>query len=96
MKRYPKDPITEAAQEQYIDEGEVDLVDLLEKSKEVLRREIRNLSTESLKGKLKPQHGEALSVYIRLLNNMVKEEKDRLKKLTKEELEALAKDETFE
>ncbi len=91
MKRYPKDELAEIANESLQEpELEVDLVDLLERSKEILRREIRNLSVESIKGKLKPAHGESLTAYIKLLNIMVKDEKDRLKHMTKEELEKLA------
>lgn len=96
MKRYPQDLAAQALQEA-IDkpldsEDEVDLVQVLEQGKEVLRREIKNLSRLSLEGKLKPAHSESLGSYVRLLSNLVKEEKDRLKKLTKEELDKLAND----
>jgi len=67
-------------------EGDVDIVDLLEKSKEVLRREIHNLLLESMKGRLKVGDAGVLADYIRLLNSMVKEEKkiiENLDELTK-------------
>jgi len=90
MKRYPKDPIAEVLKEPVPSkEDEVDLVEVLEQGKEVLRREIKNLSKLSLEGKLKPAHSESLGSYVRLLSNLVKEEKDRLKKMSKEELEQL-------
>jgi hypothetical protein len=94
LKRYPKDPIAEALlSEKLIDmQDEVDLVEVLELGKEVLRREIKNLSKLSLEGKLKPAHSESLGSYVRLLSNLVKEEKDKLKKLSKEELEQLQND----
>lgn len=90
MKRYPKDPMAQALNEPIpVQEDEVDLVEVLEQGKEVLRREIKSLARLSLEGKLKPAHSESLGSYVRLLSNLVKEEKDRLKKMTKEELEAI-------
>lgn len=84
MKRYPKDPIAEAltnAQDLVKADGnvsDIDLVDLLEKSKEIIRREIHNLMKISMTGKLKVRESEALVQYTKLLSALVKEEEKRL------------------
>lgn len=89
LARLPKDPIAEAAKTPY-DGEDIDLPDLLDKSKEILRREVQNLLALSLKGKLDSRNAECLVSYTKLLSTMVKEEKDRFSKMSKEELEALA------
>ena len=58
-------------------ESDVDLVDLLEKSKEILRREVQNLLAMSLDGKLKTRESESLIQYTKLLSQLVKEEEKR-------------------
>lgn len=80
-------PIVEWANE------DVDVLDLYDKGKEILRREIKNLLMDSMKGALKSRQSETLVSYINLLGKMVKEEKDKLKSLSEEELKALT-DET--
>ena len=78
MKRYAKDPIKVAIEQaKQEDISDVDLVDLLEKSKEIIRREIQNLLTMSLDGKLKVRESESLIQYTKLLNQLVKEEEKR-------------------
>lgn len=89
MKRYPKDPMKEAAES--INEepqelfGEVDLEDLLDKGKEVLRREVHNLLKMSLNGKLKAREAEHLTAYVRLLHTLTKDEKENARKIADNE-----------
>ncbi len=84
MKRYAKDPIAEALYDarelvkvEGTGESDVDLVDLLEKTKEILRREVQNLLAMSLDGKLKTRESESLIQYTKLLSQLVKEEERR-------------------
>ncbi len=85
----------ELTSEEELQPEEVDISDMLERTKEVLRREIKNLSTESIKGKLKPASSASLTAYVKLLADLLKEEKSTISKLSKEELEKLA-NETLE
>lgn len=78
MKRYPKDPIREALEQAKQSEvSDTDLVDLLEKSKMIIQREIQNLLILSAQGKLKVRESESLVAYTKLLNQLVKEEEKR-------------------
>jgi hypothetical protein len=70
-------------------EEDVDVLDLYDKGKEILRREIKNLMMASMDGPLKARQSESLISYINLLNKMVKEEKDKLKGLSESELKAI-------
>jgi len=78
MKRYPKDPIRVAADQAKIEAetqvSDVDLVDLYEKTKLILQREIQNLTRMSIEGKLKSRESEALVSYTNLLAKLMKEE----------------------
>ncbi len=60
-----------------IDTSAVDLVDQLEKCKEILRREISNLLQMSITGKLDTRASEGLVQYTKLLSQLVKEEEKR-------------------
>jgi hypothetical protein len=78
LKRYPKDPIKVALEEaQNTDISDTDLVDLLEKSKMIIQREVQNLLILSAQGKLKVRESESLVQYTKLLNQLVKEEQQR-------------------
>ncbi len=94
-REFLKDPSTvksleiDATEPIEVSAEEIDLSDLLEISKETLKRDILNLNTESRKGKLKQTSSTALNNYIKLLTELLKEEKSRLTKLSREELETL-------
>ncbi len=93
MKRYPK-PNTEIKETGAIMEetsGAFDVQNELEMCEEILRREVRNLMSESSRGKLSEKSARDLSSYIKLLSEMRDEQREKLKDLTKEELEKLAK-----
>jgi hypothetical protein len=80
MKRYAKDPIREALEQAKVEssgESAVDLVDLLEKTKAILQREVQNLLAMSLEGKLKVRESESLVQYTKLLNQLVKDEEKK-------------------
>lgn len=71
--------------------GAFDVQNELEMCEEILRREVRNLMSESSRGKLSEKSARDLSSYIKLLSEMRDEQREKLKDLTKEELEKLAK-----
>jgi hypothetical protein len=80
MRRYAKDPIKEALEQAKAESSQisdVDLVDLLEKAKATLQREVQNLMRMSLEGKLKSRESEALVSYTKLLAQLVKDEEKR-------------------
>lgn len=97
LKKYTKEELVDKAlknigkvevSEEVLTE-DVDVLDLYDKGKEILRREIKNLLMNSMKGPLKSRQSETLVSYINLLNKMVKEEKDKLKDLSEDELKAI-------
>lgn len=63
-----------------------DVTQLLAKGSLVLSREIANLLSESASGKLSKGSATDLVAYLRLLNELKKEEQDKLSNMTDEEL----------
>ena len=68
---------------------EVDLKDLLDRTKQILYRQIKQLSDISNKEILSKQNSDALVNYIKILQQLVKEEKEYLEKLSDAELTKL-------
>lgn len=94
MKRYPTKPntvISEPEESMDADLGAFDVEKELELCEEVLRREVRNLMSESSKGKLPEKSARDLAAYIKLLSEMKDEQKEKLKHMSVEELEKLVK-----
>lgn len=69
----------------------VDLKDLLEKSKLGLHREVTNLVRATASGLLSKDQSQALINYTSLLTKLVKEEDDDLKNLSEDQLKELLK-----
>ncbi len=95
MKRYPKAENTEieiAAASTDANQGAFDVAKELEHCEEILRREVRNLLSESSRGKLSTSSSVSLQNYIKLLSDMREEQQEKLKTKNTEELEKLAKD----
>jgi hypothetical protein len=67
---------------------DVDL--LLEKSGQILAREIRNIMIESSRGKLNAASSRDLVAYLKLLNELKNEQQDALANMSDEELRKLA------
>ncbi len=91
MKRYPKAENTEieiAAASTDANQGAFDV----EHCEEILRREVRNLLSESSRGKLSTSSSVSLQNYVKLLSDMREEQQEKLKTKSTEELEKLAKD----
>lgn len=88
MKRYAK-PTTALPAPAAIPDGTFDVVELLGKSSELLRREILNLMAESARGKLSPNSAKDLVAYIKLLNELKQEQEEALAKLDDDELKKL-------
>lgn len=65
---------------------DLDVLDLLAKSKEILRREISNLMIESSSKKLSPNSSRDLVSYLRLLNELKADDEAKLSEMTDEEL----------
>lgn len=63
---------------------------LLDKSGQILAREIRNIMIESSRGKLGPASARDLVAYLKLLNELKMEQAASLSKMTDEELSRLA------
>ena len=97
MKRYAK-PNTEIKESQGagadmdVSSGAFDVQKELELCEEILRREVRNLLSESSRGKLSDKSSASLRDYFKLLSEMREEQAEQLKHKSKEELEKLAKD----
>lgn len=66
------------------------LDELVDKSQEILRREITNLMIESSGRKLSPTSSSSLVAYIKLLGELKKEETETLRNLGDEHLKKLA------
>jgi hypothetical protein len=66
-----------------------DIVELLDKGGEILRREISNLMIESSGKKLSPNSAKDLVSYLKLLHELKEEQQKTLSELTDEELETL-------
>lgn len=66
------------------------LEDLVNKSQEILRREITNLMIESTGKKLSPTSSAALVQYIKLLGELKDKETEELRNLGEEHLKKLA------
>lgn len=69
--------------------AEISLDDLLDKTRLILYREIRNLLIESTPGLLSKDSSQALVSYIKLLKDLKKAEEETAEDLTDEELEQL-------
>lgn len=89
MRRYAK-PTTQLPTQPSVPEGSFDVVELLEKGGELLRREILNLMSESSRGKLSPNSAKDLVAYIKLLNELKAEQQEELEGLDDEALRKLA------
>lgn len=72
--------------------SDFDVVDLLDKGAEILKREISNLMIESSGKKLSPNSAKDLIGYLKLLNELKLEQNKTLGELSDEELEKLEKD----
>lgn len=97
MKRYPNKPNTEIESQEAradtdVNSSPFDVAKELEHCEEILRREVRNLMSESSRGKLSKDASASLRDYFKLLSEMKDEQQDTLKHKSKEELEKLAKD----
>lgn len=95
MRRFPKTPNTEILpkpeERTDADFGAFDVAKELEMCEEILRREIRNLMSESSRSKLSEKSARDLTSYIKLLSEMRDEQGDKMKDLSVEELETLVK-----
>lgn len=92
MKRYIKPGQTALPKREEpvpIDTG-FDIVDLLQKGEEILRREISNLMIESTSKKLSPNSSKDLVAYLKLLNELKIEQQRALSELTDDELGNIA------
>lgn len=69
-------------------QSEFDIEDLLAKTAEVLRREVKNLMLESSRGKLSAGSARDLVVYVELLKKLKLEEEEAARLLTDEQLKA--------
>jgi hypothetical protein len=67
-----------------------DLVELLDKGGEILRREISNLMIESSSKKLSPNSAKDLVAYLKLLHELKEEQQKTLANLSDEELELIS------
>lgn len=95
MRRYQK-PETKiesqgSGESMEANSGAFDVAKELELCEEILRREVRNLMSESCKSKLSEKSARDLTSYIKLLSEMRDEQREGLRKLSTEELEKLAK-----
>ncbi len=75
-----------------VSSSQFDVQKELELCEEILRREVRNLMSESARGKLSDKSSDSLAKYMKLLKDMREEQQELLKHKTKEELEKLAKE----
>lgn len=69
----------------------IDLKDLLSKTKTILWREVQGLMQESTGSLLSKDSSQALINYIKVLQQLIKEENDLFDNLTEEQLESLLK-----
>lgn len=74
--------------------SDINLEDLLGKTRVILYREIRNLMVESASGLLSKDSSQSLISYVKLLKDIHKEDKHEAESLSIEELEKIAKNET--
>lgn len=94
MKRYVKPAQNEVATpEEDPISADINLDELYDKTKLILYREIRNLLRDSASQLLSKDSSQSLVNYAKLLKDLRKEERERLKNLTDEEL-AKIKDES--
>lgn len=94
MRRYPTKQntvIEEAGVDMDVEPGAFDVEKELELCEEILRREVRNLMSESARGKLSDKSSSSLRDYIKLLAEMKDEQKEKLKNMPTEALEKLVK-----
>lgn len=77
-------------------DGIVDSAELLERTMIVLQREIKNLMTNSAKGKLEASHAKDLVQYVALLSDVEEKRKAQAAGMSDEELEAIARSERKE
>lgn len=92
MRRYSKPTTIITSTQDLTDEGSFDIAAELEKLEEVLRREVRNLMSESARGKLSEKSARDLGTYLKTLREMKAEQETILKQMPSEELKKLAKD----
>lgn len=69
----------------------IDLKELLDKCRLILQREIRNISSESMDGRLSRDASMSLVNYIKVLKELIQEENELFDNLSDEELEKLLK-----
>lgn len=69
--------------------SDIDIADLLSKTLEILRREVKHLLMESSAEKLHPNSARDLVNYVKLLSELHSEEKDLLDTLTDDELKEI-------
>lgn len=81
-----------ASDEEAQKHSDVDLKELLGKTRTILQREIKNLMSLSSKGLLDRDSSYSLVNYIKLLKDLIKDEKALLDDMTDEELELILKD----
>lgn len=79
------------ASEEAIGIIDVDIAELAKKARNVLHREIRSLMIESSAGKLSDKSARDLAAYIRLLEEMEKNEKEAASELDDETLKKMGK-----
>lgn len=82
----PSDPVPEIPSDTGSD---VDLSKLLDQGREVLRREMKHLMLESSRGKLSAGSARDLVNYLKLLDELAREEDDALRNYTPEQLQAI-------
>lgn len=70
-------------------EHEFDIDDLLGRTMEILRREIKHLMTASADGKLVSNNAKDLVAYVKLLSDIKQEQDEFLRNLTDEQLEKM-------
>jgi len=86
INRSPQIPLSSSSEPVEAVSSDLDVVDLLKKSSEILNREIRNLMTESSRGKLNAASARDLVRYIKLLNELKQDLANSLSEMTDEEL----------
>lgn len=93
MRRYqkPNTEIEQAGESTEADSSPFDVEKELELCEEILRREVRNLMSESARGKLSDKSSSSLRDYIKLLAEMKDEQKEKLKNMSADELQKLVK-----
>jgi ribosomal protein L29 len=74
------------------DKDDISLESLLNRSLEILKREITNLMMASANGKLNGTSGRDLVAYVKLLSDLQNKKSDELSEMSDEDLEKVLKD----